>query len=343
MRTNISGPLIATIGSIALFGAFAWIMWQLGFFTFTGSDPSSKVVAAALGLAGALIGSLVTLVGLVLKYSIDERNAAIQEQTVAIQQQTEARSRSEAERTAQLAADAERRLKTEAAIQAVGLLSSSSGQDVSNTQRAGVILALADLEIFSLALSLTSQFLEQSGNKLDPGAACWVFHRALERGRLDVQEQAVAMTLRYLPGMLNKDGTSVFPRILTSKESSKLPDDVRFAGLLAVIDRNLLRPYHEWTDETPVTACHALHYVLKNDPVPYFREIAGKALHTFLMPLDGSFLIGLDAAEELPKVRLEVATYANSSVAGNVSGTKITRQKAFEAWAKDLSLQRASG
>jgi len=262
---------------------------------------------------------------------------------VAIQQQTEARSRSEAERTAQLAADAERRLKTEAAIQAVGLLSSSSGQDVSNTQRAGVILALADLEIFSLALSLTSQFLEQSGNKLDPGAACWVFHRALERGRLDVQEQAVAMTLRYLPGMLNKDGTSVFPRILTSKESSKLPDDVRFAGLLAVIDRNLLRPYHEWTDETPVTACHALHYVLKNDPVPYFREIAGKALHTFLMPLDGSFLIGLDAAEELPKVRLEVATYANSSVAGNVSGTKITRQKAFEAWAKDLSLQRASG
>lgn len=63
-------PII--IGPTLLFLVFVGVLWAAGFLTFTGSDPSSKVVAAALALVGAFLGSVVSVVGVLRSSSWTE-------------------------------------------------------------------------------------------------------------------------------------------------------------------------------------------------------------------------------------------------------------------------------
>jgi len=100
--------LVISVGSILLlFAGFTTLLWRLGFFNFTGTDPSSKVAVAALALVGTFVGALVSILGVVLKYSID--------------QQTESRQDFESRRAEALQLEAEQRLKLEAAVRALQL------------------------------------------------------------------------------------------------------------------------------------------------------------------------------------------------------------------------------
>ncbi len=69
-RTTLGLALVAVL---ALAAGIIATMWKIGFLSFTGSDPSSKVVAAALALVGTFAAAAVTMVGLVLKHAIDEQ------------------------------------------------------------------------------------------------------------------------------------------------------------------------------------------------------------------------------------------------------------------------------
>lgn len=173
--TNSRVTIIVTLSAIViLFGLFTTALWRAGFFNYTGTDPSSKVVAATLALVGAFVGALVSIIGVLLKYSID--------------QQAESRLQIESQRAAALQAEAEQRLKLEAAIRAVELLGSGSGE-TTPIQFAGALFALASLDQHELTLSLASELLKV--RKLEASAAVSLIDKALKRGDDAIQIEAI--------------------------------------------------------------------------------------------------------------------------------------------------------
>src|SRR5690606_5158659 len=99
----------------------------------------AKTLAAALGLMGSVLSAAVALVGIVIKYSVDERSARM--------------AAAEAARNHVLALDAAKRNRIEAAIRAVDLLSENN-QNATNHQMGGAVLALSSLGEHDLAVAL---------------------------------------------------------------------------------------------------------------------------------------------------------------------------------------------
>jgi hypothetical protein len=121
-----------------LYGLFVLLLWQLGLLNFP-STGNGQAFAAVLALLGGFFGSSLTFIGLLIKHSIDERNAQL------------------AERNQQLAEEAERRLTLDSSIRAVDLLSTADGKPAPPTEQAGALFALAHLEQLPLALTLLNE------------------------------------------------------------------------------------------------------------------------------------------------------------------------------------------
>lgn len=276
----------AFVSVTVIFALFIWILWRFQFFSFTGTDPSSKVVAASITLVGGLLGALVTLLGLVLKHSLDERS-------LALKMETEAREKIEFERSNRLAQEAEQRLKVETAIKAVGLLSTSTGHEVTPTQRAGVILTLGDLGMLPLALSLTDQML--GDGTLDAGTACWLFNKALTMSKTDspdagppdaeardVQLQAAILTDKHVAKMLRPGGGAKFPAALLNEKFRDLPVSSRHTGAYALIDLLMIRHFSDWDPNLFFGVLDAIHSVWKQDENEGIKNDVGVALRTFI-------------------------------------------------------------
>jgi hypothetical protein len=315
--------VIAVAAVVVVFALFVWALWRFGFFDFTGSDPSSKIVAAAFALVGAMFSALVTVVGLVFKHSVDLRSLALQEQA-------EARARTESERNSRLAVEAEGRLKLEAAIQAVGLLGRRDGGEPPPTQMAGVILTLGDLGMYPLAISLADQML--AAGQLHPGTACWLFNEALASDNPDVSNQAAIMTNKHAPKMLLPGGEAVFPAVLMREEYVRLPNEVRQLGVYALIDLVLSRPYREWNHDTVSNVISWLHHVWKTDPDQDVRDGAGVALLTFFRALDPAAVVELPSGpQEARAVLEELKAYDGALLNGRIYGGK-PRSVAMLEW-----------
>ncbi|MCP4251939.1 MAG: hypothetical protein GY775_00795 [Candidatus Scalindua sp.] len=230
----IGGSIVAIL---AVFVTFISFLWWIGLFNFSGTDASAKVVASALALVGSLVGTLVAIIGVLIKLSMDRRNADLLEQS-------EKRLLMEAERNSTLRAEGEKRLKLEAAIQAVGLLSTSSGVDVPATQRAGVLFTLANLGLLDLALAMLNEmlFLE----RIDPNSAIWVINRGLESNDELMQRESAELLNRYYSKFLLDKGASLFPRSLELVWNIELPILAREEASRALLNMISARPYVEW-------------------------------------------------------------------------------------------------
>jgi hypothetical protein len=134
--------LIGSVAAIAILAIAVGLMAMLGLFRTPQDDTGTKSLAAALGLVGAVLSSVVALVGTIIKYSIDDRNAR--------------QAQIEASRNFGLAIQAEQRNRIEAAIRAVDLLSENN-KDATKSQMGGALLALVSLSEIDLALSLLSE------------------------------------------------------------------------------------------------------------------------------------------------------------------------------------------
>lgn len=192
-----------TISAIFLiFVLFIVALWGAGFFSFSGSDPSSKIVAAALALVGGLVAAVVSIIGILLKHSIDQRTESrllIESNRVAEDRRTES------DRANALQPQAEQRLNLEAAIRAIELLGAEgSGAAV---QQAGALYALSNLNQHDLTLDLTSYLLER-GN-LEPNVACTLINRALESEDEDVQSNAITVFCENAERMVTPLNTHV--------------------------------------------------------------------------------------------------------------------------------------
>ena len=334
MQVGNNKLLLGALVSVGIvFALFTWILWRFGFFSFSGTDASTKIVAASISLVGGLIGSIITFVGIILKHSIDQRS-------IALQEESEMRGKIESARDNRLKNEAERRLMTEASIQAIGLLSTSSGTEVTLAQRAGVILALADLEKMSLALSLTDQMLQDS--TLDITTAVWLFNKGLTFDKdPDIRLESSIQTDKHVAKMLLKNGEGVFPAILLKNEIISLDVNVKINAVCALIDLLMLRPFADWDPGAFFTVLDSIHYVWKKDPNENIRLIAGIALLSFIKAYKPDEILywrsdsSQHDSQPVSKLSEELTEYTNYSLNGRLFDGR-WRAPLLVKWVEDL-------
>src|SRR2546423_3161417 len=247
-RSNLL--LTVTVGSILLlFTGLVVIMWRIGFFTFNGTDPSSKVVAAALALVGTFTGTVVSIVGILLKHSIDQQTAIRQEiesnRNATLQRDAEQRLKLDSERNAVLQNDAEQRLKLEAAVRALQLFSTSTGTPTPMTQRDGALFALDSLGQYELTLLMTDSLLEKG--ELSPATATALLDHALVRGSREVKVNAISLLNDHAARMITPLGVEMPDSLIDW--TPDLPDYVREWAPIAMSKVLMARPVAVWMNQ----------------------------------------------------------------------------------------------
>lgn len=218
----------AVAASLIVFVAFSAVLWRAGFLTFTGSDPSAKIVSAALALVGAFAATTVTLLGILWKLSYDHK--------------TEHRLRVESERATAAAAEDERRLKLEAAIKAIQLFATPSGTPSLPIQRTGALFALGDLGHHDLALSLLRQLILTEG--VEASAMAKVLDSALTSGEKAAQHSAINLMCDFPERLLTERGCEFPLSIYNGCE--RMPDYVREWAAEAMTHLLLARSVEDW-------------------------------------------------------------------------------------------------
>lgn len=254
--------LIAAMAILVIYAIFFLLIHQTGLLTFTGSDPSAKVIAASIALVGGLFSSVVTLFGLLLKYSIDVRTLALEE------------------RNEILAKEAESRLKEEAAIKSLELLGTSAGKAAPKIQHGGVLLALANLEKFSIALALADEML--SNRSLELGTYCWLIDKAIVRGDPVIRDQATLSLATQISHLPTADGGAKYPAALMQLHQHLiLPRQSRSRNVHMLIDLVTVRPFADWNPEVLSEILRMLHAIYRKDD-PIIRDTCGIALRQIL-------------------------------------------------------------
>jgi|GEM_PF-3006907 len=210
--------LWAVVAGTATFGGFAALLWYLGLFEFDGTDSSAKVVAASLGLVGALFAAMVPMIGLFVKHSLEQRNLQLKEQ-------------------------AEERLKLEAAIRAVDLMGTSDGKPAAPIQQAGSIIALTNLRQYGLALALLDALLQSDG--IDATSAATVVDKCLLLGDLEYQETAMGIFMENAGSFIGSDGHGVLPDPIMNW-SETLTKNSKFMTLRSLGGMLLAQPLEKW-------------------------------------------------------------------------------------------------
>ena len=240
-RTSLT--LALTLGSIVLlFGALLVFMGHLGFFSFTGSDSSAKVVAAALALVGTFLGAAVSISGTIVKHSIDQQTASQQ-------------------------GDAEKRLKLEAAVRALQLFSTSTGDPTPAIQREGALFMLANLGQHELTLQLVEELLDKK--EVSAGAAATILNEALKNASEDDKIRAVNVLSNHTDRLVTTEGVDLPESLLNwGPGFSKY---VREWAVVSLAQALLAMPLSHWTAAFPyqansVLAALGLAWAEETDP-----------------------------------------------------------------------------
>lgn len=264
-----------TVGSLViLFAGFTVLMWRLGFFSVTSNESGSKVIAAALALVGTFAGAVISIIGVILKFSID--------------QQTESRQAIEFARTAALHSEAEQRLKLEAAVQALQLFSTSSGNLSPAIQRDGALFMLMSFAQHDLTLQLVNELL--SKGELSPGVAASLIDQAIRRGDEDAQSAAIVVFHDNAARMITPFGAEV-PGALADWITG-LSDYVREWGVIALGEVMCARPLAEWSGNFLYNAYYligALSIAWTEEKTPRLKQDTGAILRQLLLafPIKG--------------------------------------------------------
>lgn len=228
--------LWSALAVTALYGVFVLLLWQMGVLPFDPDARGSEAFAAVLGLMGGFFASSLTFVGVVLKHSLDERNAKLAEET-------EKRLELEGKRNEQLKRDEERRLGLEASIKAVDLLGSPTG-DASPLKQAGALFALAHLGELELALTLLTA-VWPSGT-LSPHAAAALTNKGLVSRDPRLQLDAAGGFAANAPLLLLSEGGVEWPSCVDGEWPGAMPLQARQDILFGFAKALFSRPLSEW-------------------------------------------------------------------------------------------------
>ena len=265
--------LIASVAALAILGTAVGLMAAVGLFDIPEDDPGAKSFAAALVLVGAILSAAVTLVGTVVKYSIDDRNARM--------------SAVEASRNYALALGVEKRNRIEVSIRAINLFSENN-KDATESQISGAMFALINLGELDIAVALLSQ-LWPSG-MVSNYVADAVLAKALDKGSEETQIAASSVLWENADLIEVIDGTYNWP-IIGAGWKTELHLEAR-RGLVGAatkwIKSVLLKDKDQTIPVGAVVLCKAL-----NDTDSEVREIAAsclRALVQFFPDLKGIYM-----------------------------------------------------
>jgi hypothetical protein len=191
--TKAALPVV--IGVVVLFAILVVVVWQTGVFDKDTSASDAQIVAAMLTLLGGLIASAFTLVGVLLKHSIDRHSARL-----AVE--TEHRRRLEAQ-------EVENRLRLETSIKAVELLTLPDGTPAPSGRQAGALYVLGSdpLEQLDLAVALLNEHWRDG--MISSIAAIWIVDRALTRTDPDLQRVAADTLSAHADLLPRPDGSDI--------------------------------------------------------------------------------------------------------------------------------------
>ena len=247
-KTNWTiGVSIAAI--VVVFGIFIGALSRAHFFTYTGTESDAKVVGEALTLVGGLIGAIVSVLGILLKYSSDRQTEARlafdADRSNELERQTQARLDldSLAARTAK--EKEETRLKLDSATKIIQLFGTSDGKEAYPIQIAGGLLTLARLGYCDIALDLTSDLLHRRRG-LNATTISLVVDQALRQDSEEVQIAATYLLLHHPEEMLSDDGFS-YPKSILNWE--KLGPYTREWAPIALGRMMTRRPLSQWECE----------------------------------------------------------------------------------------------
>jgi len=341
---NTNWTTVVSIGAMTgIFIIFVLVLWKAGFLSFKGDDPSSKVVAAALALVGGLVAAVVSIIGLILKYSIDQRT----ETRLQIEATRAAADRkAESDRANALQTQAEQRLKLEAAIRSVELFGASEGK-AATLQRAGALFTLSSLDQHELTLSLTTELLQR--DELEPSTACELIDRALRKGDNDVKANAIIILYENVERM-TASANLYIPACIGSWDVCLTPY-VREFACLCLAKVLMTRPLVVWQslfpeDANAIIGALGLGWLNENESDPRIRNDIGAVLNGVLSGFRNmGTLYHPKKAINTDELRIEVAkiTASTSHAAETVrqlhrwvAGEASTRSQGVPASAKPL-------
>lgn len=236
------------------------------------TGPDSNVVTTT----SAFVATFVSLLAILLKNSLDRR--------------AELRAEIESSRHAVMAAEAEKRLKLEASIRAVQLLSRPDGVPASDIQCAGALFTLSSLGQHALALPLTAKLLA-SGN-VDSSTAAEILGLAFTTNDPAVQTRAAILLAEYADHFVSDQGADV-PRALLEPRPT-ISRDARFWIPIALGRMLMARPLARWLTDLRYNAYPimvALTVAWRNEAAPELRGALEAILKEVLdaFPNSGQF------------------------------------------------------
>ena len=291
-------PSIVIVVAVIGFGAAVWYADGL---TFTGTDPSAKIVTSVLLLIGTFMTAVVSVVGILIKYAIDR--------------QAEARLNAEMLRTHAIQRDAEERLKLEASIRALELLADPTVSSSGTLRRNGVLITLSSLGQHSLAVALLQSILEHGEGNVP--AAAEVLDRALrseEPVLIAKTDKLLGMWAHYFISDTGYD----LPSALWDGQV-QLPAFARESIPLIVGKVLLARPLSTWLSDYP----HALHGLVgrlcqfwQRETEPYVKSDAGAVAFAVVSHIQMTPLITMpDGVVFIDQIEEATASVKSTSVA----------------------------
>ena len=266
--------LIASVAAVTILVIAVGLMAMFGLFR-PANDSEGKSLAAALGLVGAVLSSVLALVGTIIKYSIDDRNAR--------------QAAMEASRNYALAIQAEQRNRIDAAIRAVDLLSENN-DDSTKTQMGGALLALVSLGELDLAVSLLAELWPKG--KTSPQVAEVILTNAFKNGSEDVMISAASVVAQNV-SRLSIGNFHIWP--FTNPDWRKdLPYNARLNLIVAVAEWLLVAVEAE--PKTLPTAALILFEALEDDE-KVIGDLSAACLRPITLNLDAT--IGKTASSGL--------------------------------------------
>lgn len=252
MSDSYRTPRLLALGIVALFGLLVGGPMILAI-----RVPAITTTATAvLTLVGVLGTGVVTLIGFMLKHSIDGY-------AVQFQQASEKRLQLDSDNNRLLGKQAEDRLRLDTALRAVALLSTSSGAPADGSQKAGALFALASLGQIELALALLAKMWPTG--EVDDDTAMVMLEKAL-RSEAAHQMNAVEIMLANVHRMTSSGESHIMPNGFGVSWDPTLCLWAR-EGLVEVVIRIILAiPREKWSIDYLRGAMGKLYLAMTHDP-----------------------------------------------------------------------------
>jgi hypothetical protein len=288
------------------------LLWAMGLFNFSGTDSAAKVLVAVLALVGTLFGTMVTLIGLMLKRSMDARTLVLQ-------------------------TEAEARLNLDTAIKAVELFKSASGS-ASSAESAGALFALTRLGQAHFALALLEELWPKS--QIGSPSAVWVINSCLQSKDLDSGYRAAVALQGNVARLPDGAGGKSWPADYELEWPNEISFLARYAVLQARIECMVSKPFDYWDANVINADVVALTNCFRTDASPILKQSAAAFLAVLLESYDprhGGILLYLPTGNlAVEEVRAEIEkSYGSSFLASSHRDQTLTEE--LRQWVKRSS------